>query len=246
MEAPRCTTVPAPSAGLRALKWNGKYCTPLCHSRAHERRRPSRPGRQFLRRCRSCGADHRASSASVYCSIECRQFKDSPSTPVPWAECEWCGHRFINRTNRRYCTRTCAARSEPRRCKPQPIEYGHCQRCGRLFIRRGGQLGACCSDACIKRLRKNHRKHLHRTATRLGETVTIQYLGHRDHWTCQLCGKKVKRDAAVPHPAAPTIDHVIPLARGGEHTRANTQLAHFLCNSLKHVSAANEQLRLIG
>jgi 5-methylcytosine-specific restriction endonuclease McrA len=34
-------------------------------------------------------------------------------------------------------------------------------------------------------------------------------------------------------PTAPTVDHIIPLARGGSHTWDNVQLAHHLCNSLK-------------
>lgn len=31
--------------------------------------------------------------------------------------------------------------------------------------------------------------------------------------------------------SAPTLDHVIPLAKGGEHSRANVRCAHFICNS---------------
>lgn len=50
---------------------------------------------------------------------------------------------------------------------------------------------------------------------------------------------------AVPHPKAPTIDHVVPLAEGGHDTRANVQLAHFLCNSIKG-RGGSQQLALIG
>ncbi|MEO3856223.1 HNH endonuclease signature motif containing protein [Acrocarpospora sp. B8E8] len=32
---------------------------------------------------------------------------------------------------------------------------------------------------------------------------------------------------------APTLDHVIPLAKGGLHEPGNLQLAHFICNSTK-------------
>lgn len=31
----------------------------------------------------------------------------------------------------------------------------------------------------------------------------------------------------------PSIDHVIPLARGGQHSWNNVRLAHRICNSLK-------------
>ena len=51
---------------------------------------------------------------------------------------------------------------------------------------------------------------------------------------------------AVPHPRAPTVDHVVPIAEGGDDTRANVQLAHFLCNSTKSNGGGVEQLALIG
>jgi 5-methylcytosine-specific restriction endonuclease McrA len=43
----------------------------------------------------------------------------------------------------------------------------------------------------------------------------------------------VQRTERVPHPLAPTLDHIVPLARGGHHTRDNTQCAHFSCNTRK-------------
>jgi 5-methylcytosine-specific restriction endonuclease McrA len=48
-----------------------------------------------------------------------------------------------------------------------------------------------------------------------------------------LCGEPLAMAEQVPHPLAPTIDHVIPLARGGWHAPDNVQAAHFLCNSRK-------------
>ena len=68
----------------------------------------------------------------------------------------------------------------------------------------------------------------------------------RDKWTCQLCGKRVNRKATAPHPHAPTLDHVIPLSEGGEHTETNAQLAHFRCNTRKGNRGGGEQLALIG
>lgn len=40
-------------------------------------------------------------------------------------------------------------------------------------------------------------------------------------------------NTTVPHPLSPTLDHITPLAEGGEHTPENVQLAHFICNSHK-------------
>lgn len=51
-----------------------------------------------------------------------------------------------------------------------------------------------------------------------------------DRWTCGICGIAV--DARMPpmSPLGPTLDHIIPLARGGEHVRSNVRLAHRICN----------------
>lgn len=70
----------------------------------------------------------------------------------------------------------------------------------------------------------------------------------RDGWRCQLCGHKVRRTAKVPHPKAPVLDHVLPLAAGGDDTPRNVQCAHFLCNSVKgdRVAGNGEQMRLMG
>lgn len=48
----------------------------------------------------------------------------------------------------------------------------------------------------------------------------------RDGGICQLCGTPVQRTAA-------TLDHIVPLSRGGTHEPANVQIAHGPCNSRK-------------
>ena len=48
----------------------------------------------------------------------------------------------------------------------------------------------------------------------------------RDNYTCQYCGKKM-------HKKACTLDHVIPISRGGGSTFENTVCACNTCNALK-------------
>lgn len=63
------------------------------------------------------------------------------------------------------------------------------------------------------------------------ETFDPTEIFERDQWTCHLCGELADQDAKVPAYKAPTLDHVIPLAHGGPHTRDNVRCAHFICNS---------------
>lgn len=62
--------------------------------------------------------------------------------------------------------------------------------------------------------------------TRVVETVDRREVFTRGAGRCGICAEPV--DLATFH-----IDHIIPLARGGEHSYANTQPAHPLCNLQK-------------
>jgi len=55
----------------------------------------------------------------------------------------------------------------------------------------------------------------------------------RDSWTCHLCSQRVDASLSGLDPDGPTIDHVTPLSRGGEHSYANTACAHRRCNLRK-------------
>lgn len=52
--------------------------------------------------------------------------------------------------------------------------------------------------------------------------------------TCALCGKPVDKRLKFPDPMSATIDHIIPIDRGGHPSDiCNLQLAHMCCNRAK-------------
>lgn len=55
----------------------------------------------------------------------------------------------------------------------------------------------------------------------------------RDGWVCQLCYTEVDKNLKFPERGFATLDHVIPLSKGGSHTYSNVQLAHLSCNQTK-------------
>jgi hypothetical protein len=61
---------------------------------------------------------------------------------------------------------------------------------------------------------------------------------------CGICGKKVNKKHKHPHKQAATLDHIIPLSKGGKHEKKNVQLAHYSCNSRKNNRVGIDQLRL--
>ena len=51
---------------------------------------------------------------------------------------------------------------------------------------------------------------------------------------CGICGKPVDFAYKYPHPLSPTVDHIIPVSKGGHPSDlANLQLAHRCCNREK-------------
>lgn len=51
---------------------------------------------------------------------------------------------------------------------------------------------------------------------------------------CAICGKPVDKSLKFPHPWSATIDHIIPIDKGGHPSDlANLQLTHFTCNRQK-------------
>lgn len=78
------------------------------------------------------------------------------------------------------------------------------------------------------------------------ENVDPEYILNRDRWKCHICGKRIGRRYKWPHPRSATMDHVIPLSRGGEHSRQNVKAAHAECNLRKNAYGGDEQLLLFG
>lgn len=51
---------------------------------------------------------------------------------------------------------------------------------------------------------------------------------------CGICGKPVDFSYSYPHPLSATVDHIIPISKGGHPTDIdNLQLAHRCCNREK-------------
>lgn len=172
--------------------------------------------------------------------------------------CSLCGSEYVapNRYEKtQYCSRSCAATDSARETwSRRALARSKLRRAARgtrggsrLFI--SGRCWSCgtscvgltfvgapwphlyCSGAC-----RNREARARRRALAAGAKITPgrrHAVYERDEWTCQLCGGAVDPSARVPAPSAPVIDHILPLAAGGEHGMANWQTAHFYCNSMK-------------
>ncbi|MFD1309034.1 HNH endonuclease [Streptomyces kaempferi] len=228
---PGCTK-PHRARGLCSTHYNQQHATP-------EQRHP----KQTVP-CTWCKTDctkdaGRERRYQLFCSLACRDQwrKATGINPVPEPE-----SRQTRRAQARLKLRRAA-----RGTKGWTWTAGPCARCGEPFIGSGGGgLSSYCSEPCAKRSHRARRRALQRGAE--VERYSRFAIFERDRWRCHICRRKVIRAAVVPHPLAPTIDHLVPLVAGGGDTSANVATAHFLCNSTKGERAGRygDQLALIG
>ena len=130
-------------------------------------------------------------------------------------------------------------------------EMSVCKECGCMFIKPVNRKDQeFCSDEC----RKAHSHRIHDPKRRARkrncsecEEIDIKDVAKRDHGICYLCGEPVdwndytySNGKKVVHRNYPSVDHVIPLIKGGAHAMSNVRLAHLGCNSSKGTKDADE------
>jgi hypothetical protein len=119
-----------------------------------------------------------------------------------------------------------------------------CKVCGKTFCSSKGKV---CSDICkleLKRMnarKKDYKRRMLMKSNGDMQDISILKLMERDNNTCYLCGNEVdindycvdKEGTFIAGNNYPSIEHVIPLSKGGTHTWDNVKLACRHCNSIK-------------
>lgn len=120
-----------------------------------------------------------------------------------------------------------------------------CKNCGNEFCQMvtGYNSKTYCSEKCQNRYfnrRRCEKRYKKLMAREHNSDISLEKLFSRDHGVCYLCGNKCdwadgeERDGTfVAGPCYPSIDHVIPVSKGGTHTWNNIKLACRECNWTK-------------
>lgn len=206
--------------------------------------------------CPTCGKEFTPTrDRFVACSMSCAQLarlgkkEATPKACKVWfPTCTQCHRVFTSKVSRSYlCSAECR-----KRATWKVVATKVCTLCGSSFTPPvGNAKPRLCSDACRDQMDKASRDKVRaRRRVRMrkpqGSALVVRkQIYERDGWRCHICTKPVRRDAVVPHPQAPTIDHLIPLAEGGTHEPHNVRTAHFICNS-KRGAGGVVQLLLVA
>lgn len=204
-----------------------------------------------MRKCINCGKEHNRKTRlcnSCYNNlpnqIEKRRERDRryyKRLSSRWKQersklvCERCGRIFAgNRANQKYCSITCQRNTITKK----PRSFSKCVICGKRFkqIRRDSK--ACSKECVIKWEYVKRNKDKKRFYERTRE-ARIRCNGGNFSWSEW---KKMKQEYKYTCPACLkkepeielTIDHIIPVSKGGKHTKSNIQPLCRFCNTSKN------------
>lgn len=153
--------------------------------------------------------------------------------------CVICEKTFVDkRPGKKYCSKTCKNRANCGKGKYKKINPRKCVVCGKEYL-PGRVGGITCSDTCrgdLARIERNKRYKKLRAIGRFDQSVTLKAVYKKYNGKCQMCGKETVFLDDWKSNDYPSIDHIIPLSKGGVHEWENVQLLCRECNCKKGAS----------
>lgn len=202
----------------------------------------------MTKKCRNCGKEY-SNKRRKYCSEKCMDaFNVAKYTKVDRTEkeCLFCGKKFFS-IKRKYCSSNCAAKNNYwKKYREDKLKKVYCKKCGEKLTHGRQEYCRNCYKEHVSEVRKKRRKE------RMQDPKYISYLRQRaiiekhtrkakiksggsfteKDWK-DLCGKYDNKCLCCGEEKKLSVDHVIPLSRGGSNTIDNIQPLCVLCNSKK-------------
>ena len=223
-----------------------KYCSTECQFKARRKREESV--------CQVCGRTFypHGLAKGLYCSHQCSGIAMRKEDSK--VRCELCGEGFVPKcSSQRFCSKECVVRFRRSEALGYEAQYVRslrwmarlsakmgqedasmraCMVCGEMFVARDTRWKTC-SEQC-RRAYENarHDKRIYRNG-RPDLSINLPALFRRDGGVCKGCGLRMTFDCDPNSDDYPSVDHIVPLARGGLHRWFNVQLMCRGCNSDK-------------
>ncbi|WP_188942134.1 HNH endonuclease [Virgibacillus salexigens] len=210
---------------------NQKFCSIKCAA-------DNSQNKTKVKECDSCGKNFNGKVRQKYCSEECKYLHYKNRNFIN-KKCNYCGI-YLNHYQKNFCSKQCANNS----IKKHSCICGYCKR---NFTGRKGRPNKFCSRDCFHNALGCNPKQ-YKYDTYLSDASSVKRAKHygvryekieplkvfeRDEWKCGICGSYVNHSLSYPDTMSASIDHIIPLSKGGSHTYKNVQCSHLSCNLIK-------------
>jgi predicted nucleic acid-binding Zn ribbon protein/endogenous inhibitor of DNA gyrase (YacG/DUF329 family) len=153
--------------------------------------------------------------------------------------CDSCKTEFLTAfDHQRFCSASCRNKKDTN--DKSRIYLYKCDECGIDFVTKRHLSGVSvqsitrCKNCQIERQRVRYRKKtLARQGALSNPRISVEIIAKRDYYLCHLCNQIVDMDLKRTDKMGATIDHVLPISKGGLDTMENVALAHWICNIKK-------------
>ena len=201
--------------------------------------------------CIRCGTtfypSNYGSQIQKYCSDKCRiKAHYSDNKKIVYGNCKQCNNEFIIGNNKTFCCNKCQ-KEHKRLEKIRSRKLKKCYYCEKW---RYGFRGKYCTEECRRKanrikdeLRKSERLKRARSNGQYDADIDIYKLIERDGGHCYLCGDDVLFSYHYNDPKYPTIEHVMPISKGGTHSWDNVKVACRECNTRKSTTLIDDYLK---
>jgi 5-methylcytosine-specific restriction endonuclease McrA len=171
----------------------------------------------------------------------------SMASKVVFCSCQHCQRRFASTNSRQFCSDDCTqgyrdAAKQASRLKwaierierqKKNAKLQSCKQCGIQYtsLTQDGKL--YCSRRCVAKYARKNREHIARSSTRIGGGFSSLDVFKAANWKCKICGIKVQQATGQHSETQATIDHIVPMSKGGLHVWGNVQCSCQRCNANK-------------
>ena len=210
--------------------------------------------------CQQCGeVNNNKYTNALYCSKVCRSKKDYQKSRLKRLQqqkmrgmvnvgeinicaLKTCGVGFIVPVSgQKYCSSVCRERFHGRdaistgEVQASRVYFGRCKYCEAWKSTRAKNKinGLSCLDCQKRRTKERDTKKFHRRRAAGELIMTVESLAERDGAKCNICTKPVNMSKSGLDPLGPTIDHLLPVSKGGTNDSTNLALAHRRCNTAR-------------
>lgn len=204
------------------------HCSKRCTNTRHARRKRDAARARLLatapqRECTVCGEDMRGRKADAkFCSIRCGEVSR--------------GQRLLAPYPTRICALSeCGADFQPFRDGQRCCSERHGKMLYNRESRADGRQGNPPWDDKAKARWRARKERMRGDSD--AETFSFHEVFDRDGWVCGICSGPVDPDLKWPDPLSVSLDHIVPVSRGGKHRRDNAQCSHLRCNVSKGAAA---------